>query len=366
MSTRFSFCKACRNFARFPYEERTEDMRKEITKHLNLVGKGQEIMDNARRNCQSTPGAFCYFMDFGQTVYTPLQLVNQSPFNSMKDLLKNFSLTFTDLSSHDFSCFMWTQCQGVKGSNEAASCLWMFTESLVKKTAAEGNFVREINLFADKDFGPNINKALYICLLLLVQWLPVEEINLTLLDNGHSESENDDTHNLIEKAATSVDVYTLEQLECAIREAVRSSDKPFRKVVFQVIQHTDIKDFQGKELFRPYNSMFYQNCEDRNASRVFWKDIRMVSVSKRHPHTMYYKYGYTLFEEPHPNKIDFEHLVGVKGDLPTDIKGLPDAYENPPGISNKKKQKLLSLIRRRKNTDTYTDTFQFYNELNTT
>ena len=79
--------------------------------------------------------------------------------------------------------------------NEVSTCLLKY----LNKLASKG--VKLVHLICDRCTGQNCNRMVFVLLFLAMHWLQFDEMHLHFLCTGHSYSENDNCHGIVEKVA---------------------------------------------------------------------------------------------------------------------------------------------------------------------
>lgn len=118
--------------------------------------------------------------------------------------LSVYNFTIYDVGRHRALCYVWSENDAKKGSNEVGSCLLHFFETMAK----EG--VTEFWLYSDNCGGQNRNKNVFAAFLYAAAKLNVN-IKMTYLEVGHTQNEGDSVHAMIEKYAKAQKVYTVKQ-----------------------------------------------------------------------------------------------------------------------------------------------------------
>ena len=116
--------------------------------------------------------------------------------------LANHNFTVTELESMLAHCFFWSEKECQKGSYKVASSLERF---LSKKNEVGLN---KFHFFSDRCSGQNNNRMIFVMLNATLHDLNLESVRLTYLISGHSQSENDTAHSVIENMANGKIVYT--------------------------------------------------------------------------------------------------------------------------------------------------------------
>ena len=225
--------------------------------------------------------------DFQKTLLCP-QGTSAVLYYSMR--LRNYDFTITNISNMEVDCFFWSEEEGAKGSNEVASCLLKYL-SKVKSTGAS-----EIHLLCDRCFGQNCNRMVFLCLFLAMHWFKFSELHLHFLVTGHSYNENDNCHSVIEKEASQSTVFTPEQWECIILNALT---KKRRQVAITAMQHSDFHNFKfgpHLELFRNILKRKTTFTEGDKQEAVLWSQVMHLKFTQKEPTKMFFKYSYSQEE----------------------------------------------------------------------
>ena len=91
-------------------------------------------------------------------------------------------------------CYLWSEVNGKRGSNEIGSCLFNYLKRLP-------NHISEISMFSDTCGGQNRNQNVCAILLHAVRTIDhIDVIEQKFLEKGHSYMECDSMHSAIERA----------------------------------------------------------------------------------------------------------------------------------------------------------------------
>ena len=247
------------------------------------------------------------------------------------------------------SCFFWNEAQCQKGSCEVATSLYLW----LKAKCEEG--VTKFELFCDRCGGQNNNRMVFIMLSYALLTLPIEYLALTYLVSGHSHSENDNAHSVIERLASNKTIYAPTEWEAVIQCAFKKNP-----CVFNVLEHQDVLDFKSPTAFPNYvdvlNDKTFEimteeqklkqkqhnidiGLPNRKVDKVFWSEITCVKFHSDDPEVMLFKYSYN--ESYRKAKFSSTPKKLRKSKEPCRRK-----YFKPCGVSAQKKNDLLQLCQK--------------------
>lgn len=175
--------------------------------------------------------------------------------------------------------------------------------------------------------------------------LGITSITHNFFVTGHGQNEGDSMHAMIEKQVKkfkkSSPIYVPDQYACIIR-AAKKNGEPYK---VNELCHNDFVDLKALAADLCINI----------PKNVKLTEIRALKLEKDHPNVLFYKTSFDqrdYFEAPIINsrrKPDLEKIV------------LRDAYNRRPGITDAKKNGLLSLIQKKGCVPMYY--LDFYNNL---
>lgn len=136
-----------------------------------------------------------------------------------KRKLNAYNFTIYENHSSDGYCYIWDECNAQKGSNEIATCVLKYLESLP-------DTVTHVSSFSDTCGGQNRNKHICAAMLYAVNSIHhLETIDLKYMESGHSYLEADAMHATIERARKHKKNYTTREWALLIYSA-RIKPKP--------------------------------------------------------------------------------------------------------------------------------------------
>ena len=196
-----------------------------------------------------------------------------------------------------------------------------------------------LNLFSDRCGGQNSNRMVMIVMhkMFLIQEL--ERLGMNFLVTGHSQSENDNAHSLVEMKTKLRTLYTPAEWKTAIQMSF-----PHDKIFVNSLRSEDVVNFKNKKSFSEYASMLndstMENDErfsNKKDGKVYWSKIMQYYFVKSDPGKLFFKYHYsapgfkytTIYK-----KVTTRNMVVTKR---------AKLYEEPRGIERSKKEALLKL-----------------------
>ena len=216
--------------------------------------------------------------------------------------LANHNFTVTELDSMSTWCYFWSESECQKGSCEVATSLEKFI------SARNEIGIKKIHFFSDHCGGQNNNRMVFVMLNHVLHQFDLDNVRLTYLVSGHSQSENDTAHSVIERMAEGKTVYTPSEwhtlIECAFKK---------NKCTLKVLEHGDVKDYKNPTAFPEYATVYSDKTEEemtntqkekqkalnaslglekRKVTKVFWSEIVDIMFTKDQPEIMLFKYKY--------------------------------------------------------------------------
>ncbi|KAK3911403.1 Adenylate kinase, partial [Frankliniella fusca] len=307
---------------------KTLEMKKEV--HLRKAEKAYELKKAAKAAAIDDPSSRVLVADLQQCLPTP-HLKCKRIFYSRQLYVYNF--TVHDCSTGITHCYMWSETEGNRGSNEITSCLLEHLLKHVPDTA------EKVTLFSDCCAGQNRNCAMCMMMFIALQEHPsLKEIHHIFLVPGHTfMPEVDGKHAIIENYKRKVEKINVpEEWYMAVEEAGKKDLKTFPERKFKVTHNTqfyDVASLAKEELIRR------KTCIDKDPFSYlethWWKyekkNIGLVQVKS------------SFCADAEFRTLSFLRR-GVRSDrvqrLYSCLKTLPAATP----ISEKKKKDLLDLL----------------------
>ncbi|CAH1974168.1 unnamed protein product [Acanthoscelides obtectus] len=242
--------------------------------------------------------------------------------------LNVFNFSMFRLQTKDVTCYLWHEGQGHRGANEIGSCVWDYLENLDQEIDSLGtNEKKDVVFYSDNCVGQQKNKfmvALYVYAVCKLKC--IQSITHKFLTVGHTQNEGDSVHSVIERRVRRFKkngpIYVPEQYVNIIRDA-RKTGKPYAVKEMCYQSFFDLKDLTSQI--------------GLNINKI--ADARVISVNKDQPTVILMKDSFGQEEFSITNLFNSRRKPVSIEDLQ-----LKQAYRSKPGITDKKKKGLLSLI----------------------
>lgn len=309
-------CDDCASFRnkQFPTAEETE--QHEL--HQQNKNAAREVKDQAKQKAMTGDGstaAACF--DFQKILTCPHGQVSNFYY---KRKLGVFNFTVYDLGTSDAICYMWPENEARRGPNEVGSCIWDFISQKVEAGA------KSIHFFSDNCGGQNRNRFIAFMYMQAMRHFGVN-IRHTYLEKGHTQTENDSVHAVIENSVKRALIYTPEQWYGAVRSA-RKSKQPY------IVKEREFEDFID---FKAMSTSVRNLTVHDDKTKVKWTQVKEIVADQEDPGAIFLRYKFG----EQPKRLDVVKRV-PKGD--EDKEEIELQYLTKQcGIHEAKKKDLLSL-----------------------
>lgn len=327
-------CDTCHKYQNSSSEEK-KDLELEYQNHIENKNIAREKKKFDKERAQSNSSICAAVFDLQQILPVPKSEVGLAYY---KLKLSTFNFTVFNLATKDCHCYMWHESIAKRGSSEIGSCLLMFIQYHI----AQG--VIEFCFYSDNCAGQNRNKNLFSLYNHLSQKYNII-INHTYLERGHTQSEGDSVHSVIEKTSRNLPISTPDQWYTAVRTAKRK--QPY--IVHEISQDSvfDLKDLQLKTTLN-------HEKDDAN-EKVYWNNIKIVRTHPDHPDHIFFKNDY---KQESFNTINLMKKGRKTMESSTKEYELKIMYSKPIPLKKKKYDHLQFLCNRGVIPKTYHDFFR--------
>ena len=317
------FCKLCATYSNMSTEEKSA-MQEEFDKHHSRKDGVRALKTEIKQRCIADARHVAVTFDLEQVLYSPKVNVS-SLFYKRK--LSCYNLTIYNLATGDVSCYMWHEGIGGRGSDEMASCVYDYIQSLPECT-------EHVYLFSDTCGGQNRNIQMSAALLRACQALAnIQTITQYMTESGHSQMECNSVHSTIERACRNIDAFTPLEYYTIVRTARRS--QPYAVKVMTVCDFKNMKALVST--YVKNRSKFI------DGSAVNWMKTKVLSYKKDAPGVIEMSYDY----DGPVNELLVTQAQGRRSRHPPTVinmeADLDPLRTKPPAISKAKYNDLISL-----------------------
>lgn len=336
-------CEDCVNFANATVEEK-EQLRAKYDMHLKEKDLSRIEKDNDKKSSDRATVVAVY----------DLQAVLQCPRGDISTFyyaskLNVFNFTIYEMKTHSAKCFVWDESEANRGVCEIGTCVIKYIESLEEVASQTDENQIDLIFYSDNCCGQQKNKFMLSMYLYAVQHFHyIRSITHKFLVKGHSQNEGDSVHAVIERqikrSLKSGPIYVPNQYATLIRTA-KKSGQPYNVQELNYESFLDLKDLGSK--------MGLNIMKNSNNDIVKLGDIRIVQFTKQHPNTVFYKTSYAQ---------EAFDTINAKPQRKTKSPNifLKNLYNSKPGFSEKKKESILSLFKKKAIPRYY---YNYYNSL---
>lgn len=322
-----SKCDSINMKLKYASEAQAADLTKTLEEHQEAFKAAYEEKKKDKQLAQSCEDVMVITFDLQQCLPTPYLQTNVAFY---KRQLWTFNLTIHDLKTNKAFCYMWPECEGNRGANDIASCLYDF---IILQLPHLNPNAKKLIMYSDSCPGQNKNSIVTAMLMLVAKLSPqLQSIEHKFLIPGHTHMEADTDHALIErkKKQTSMDIHLPRDWYQLVRTASNKTAK------FTVIEMT-------RDMFYDFNVFSKQSYTLRKTNtddeKFLWCDVRCVLYTKENISRFSYK---KEFKNVEYRNMDWSKR-GKAYDMIT-INTVPKAYHSKITISTEKKKDLLDLL----------------------
>nr|CAI5845321.1 unnamed protein product [Callosobruchus analis] len=258
------------------YDEGTAEARSEMEEHYQLhminkdTGRQLKNIDKEKAKLNSDFCAAVFYLE--QVLPTPKSNVGIT-FYKLK--LSTYNFTIFNLASSEGYCYMWYESIAKRGSSEIGSCLLRFIEHKVQQGTKQFSF------YSDNCAGQNRNRFIFSMYNFLAQKYNIV-IRHTFLEKGHTQTEGDSMHSVVERAARHVPISIPDQWYTLVRTAKRIK-------LFKVTEMEKEDIFDLKALT---NDTTLNWDRDENNETIIITNIKVLEANYEIPNKIHFKYSY--------------------------------------------------------------------------
>ncbi len=297
--------------------------------HLERKVEAQEHKKRDKKYSQENNHYQAVTFDLEAVLYTPYTDVSLLYY---KRKLAVYNFTIYEQDKQNGYCYIWPETDGKRGSNEIATCLYKYFETLPPTTT-------HVSSFSDTCGGQNRNVHVASAMLHAVRTSDhLKVIDFKYMESGHSSMEVDSMHSSIEKARRYQKIYNVREWSIICRGARRHNPYNVQELTFQ-----DFHDFHQLS-----DTMVVNRSINADGEKVNWLKIKWFRFQKDTPTSIFYKEKLSdeLFKELPVTRRPGNASRGTRrqsaaADHPAILE---KAYDGQLPISIAKKDDLMSLV----------------------
>lgn len=312
-------CDVCEKFKNSAESEKPS-LEREYNLHIENKNKSRLEKKKDTQYAtehRETTSLICF--DFEKVLTTP-----KSEFSCLyyKRKLSVYNFTIYDIVRHKAYCYVWSENEAKRGSNEVASCLLHYFEMMVS------HGVDTFLLYSDNCSGQNRNKYVFSMYTYAFSKFNID-IKHTFLVVGHTQNEGDNVHAQIERHTKMRKIYSPSEW-CDMIASSKENDPKY-----DVINVTKdmIYDFKDLAINQNWNLV---SIKYGKKSSVGVSKFKIVRTFKTHPNQLDFR---TTFDR------EYVKLATRKEKYQVSVKKykLRKAYDSVPGVPIEKLKDLSTL-----------------------
>ena len=341
-------CDTCQEYQNT--ENKTEGMKIEQQKHLQDKDTVRAIKENAKTEASKSMKFAAAAFDLEKVLLTPHGQTSSFYYSRR---LSHHNFTVTELDNMSTWCYFWSEHECERGACEISTGLFKY---LVTRRNAG---ITDFHLFSDRCGGQNNNRMLFVMLSYALVNYNINSIRLTYLVSGHSQSENDNAHSLIERMSSKSTIYTPAEWESLIQCSFNKN-----QCFIEVLDHSSIIDFKCQEAFPEYADVYTDktneimtaeqikkqkslnvslDLEKRKPQKIFWSEIVDLKFEAEDPQVILFKYAHKELYRKATFSLPKRDLRVMEQ---RERKKEMQRYDKPCGIAPRKKDDLLKLCKK--------------------
>ncbi|KAE8740609.1 hypothetical protein FOCC_FOCC013867 [Frankliniella occidentalis] len=325
-------CETCNKWKHAAnQDERREIIVQQYSTHLQNKKALKELKQKDVSSANETKCVACF--DLQKVLICPRC---ETSIFFYKNKLSIFNFTVFDTRLSEGHCYVWTETDARKGPNEIGTNLLQFIE----KKASEG--IVEFSFYSDAPTGQNRNRMIFSMYLSASAKFSVN-ITHRFLESGHSYTEADSMHARIEAEAKRVqEIFTPDEWINLIKNA-KQTGKPYL-----------VSSLKNDEVLDLHYLVDRQNWTGNSKTKIYWSQVREVSVDRNNPNILSYRYNFT--DECSKLKVAMNN--GNMPDMST--FNFPFAYTGRFPLKKNKVNDLKDLCKKHAIPTKYHETYEMY------
>lgn len=260
-------CEICMTYKNAD-DTRKLQLKDEYEKHISAKNLVRQIKDEEKQGFDKNDSVVACF-DLEKVLSIPQSEVGIFHYKRKYPI---YNFTVYDITRKKGFCFVWHLQIAKRGAIEISSCLWSYIQTQV------GLGIKRISFYSDSCTGQNRNRYVFAMMALASRKYNLQ-ITHRFFEKGHSQSEGDSMHSVIERAKKNHTIYTPDQMYGIIENAKVSGSR------YVVKQMTQAEIFDFKDLIKGKNWF-----SDVNSAKIYWSKVKEVCVSPDRPDQIKFRY----------------------------------------------------------------------------
>lgn len=263
-------CELCAKWKKATPEER-RNIVKEYGVHLQ---NKRDVRKMHFRDLKLASETFCFAcFDLQKVLICPRSEVSAFFY---RNKISMYNFTVYDTRLHEGHCNLWTEVDARKGSNEVGTCVLKFIRA--KVLAGIKEFIFE----SDGPTSQNRNRMVFSMYLTAAAKFGIK-ITHRFLESGHSYSEADSMHALIEKEAKIIqEIFTPEEWADLMRNA-KQEGPPYIVKHLKNKEVLDLHELPEKK----------ENWDtDLQRKKIMWSRVRELVFDGNTPNVNLFRYNF--------------------------------------------------------------------------
>lgn len=311
--------------------EEKQTMEIKYQEHLHEKNLARSAKSLSKTKAQENPNLIVAVYDLQALLTFPRG--NTAAFY-YKSRLNLANLTFTQIASGASRAYLWDETEGSKGCNEIATCVINYVETILSENPQSQ---LEFEFITDNCAGQQKNKFIIATYIYLLQKHPhLKSIKHSFLVVGHTQSEGDATHSLIEREIKSHlkarSIFVPEDYDKIIKDARVKEPK----ITTNLLKHSDF--FDVKSLVKTLGLNF---SKFKSSESCAWK------IKQEDSSILYYKNSY--------QEESYKEIRISKAPTRIQTASIPPCYNERLKISRPKFDGLKELLDARHIPEAYNE-----------
>lgn len=332
-------CSTCETYKNSNEEEK-RGLEESYRKHIREKEMSREEKEKDIKEATVNEKKVVAVYDLEAVLPTPCGEISSFYYKSK---LATYNFTVFNIVPKQGYCYVWSENCAKRGANEIGTCVLSFLKEFCND--------KSVTFYSDNCAGQNKNKFVAAMYSFATTTYNIHSITHKFLVTGHTQNEGDSMHSRIEQEKKRVlkggPIYVPSQWIPVIRLAKKNGE-PYK--VFEM----DTSDFfDMKALSNQIGPNYNVNT---NGEKVLWNDIKILSLIKNAPYSIFYKLSYDQ-----ENYLEIDVRGRRSSRTSSCLVTLKQAYNEAPKISKNKKEGLLFLCKTKAIKSMY---HSFYENLN--